>query len=124
MIGDFATAYSKADKIRSFYPASARLAAYWVLTAPPEKSTGDLERELSSILLTDIQVRAALASKALSRQELDAAEAHADVAVKSDPSRGHPEFVLAQVKMAKLVNLEAGRGGSSSVPMMGDNHNS
>jgi tetratricopeptide (TPR) repeat protein len=116
LIGDFATAYSKADKIRSLYPASTRLAAYWVLSAPPEKSTGALERELSSILLTDIQVRTALASKALSRQELDAAEAHADVAVKSDPSRGHPQLVLAQVNMARLVNLETGPGGSSSVP--------
>ena len=116
LVGDFSTAFSKAEQIRPQYSTSARLAAYWILTAPPEKSIEDLERELSSILLTDIEVRVALASKALSRQELNTAETHAEAAATSDPTRGYPQLVLAQVNMARIVNSETGRG-SSTVPM-------
>ena len=116
VIGDFPTAFSKAEQIRPQYPSSAKIAAYWILAAPPEKSTEDLEREISSVLLMDTEVRAALASKALSRQELNTAESHAEVAATSDPTRGHPQLVLAQVNMARIANSETGRG-PSSVPM-------
>jgi hypothetical protein len=59
---------------------------------------------MGSILPADIQVRTALASKALSRQELDAAEAHAEIVVLLDPDHGNPHLVLAQVSMAKIMN--------------------
>jgi tetratricopeptide (TPR) repeat protein len=113
LTGDSATAYSKVEPLRSVYPASSRLAAYWILTAPDEKSTKDLERDLSSILLADVQVRTALASKALSRQEIELAEAHAKAALSSDPPHGHPHLVAAQVNMARIVDHETGRGGSN-----------
>ncbi len=112
VIGDFSTAFSKAETIRPQYPTSAKVAAYWILSAPPEKPTEDLEHELSSILLTDVEVRAALAGKALNRQELDTAAVHAEAAVNSDPKRGHPHLVLAQVNMAWIVNSETGRRSS------------
>lgn len=113
LTGDSATAYSKAEPLRSGYPASSRLAAYWILTAPEEKSTRELEGELSSILLADVQVRTALASKALSRQEIELADSHAKAALSSDPSHGHPNLVAAQVNMARMMNHETGRGGSN-----------
>ena len=113
LTGDSATAYSKAEPLRPVYPASSRLAAYWILTAPDKKSTKDLERDLSSILLTDVQVRTALASKALSRQEIELAEVHAKAALGSDPPHGHPHLVAAQVNVARIVNHETGRGGSN-----------
>ena len=51
VIGDFPTAFVKAEKIRPLYPASTHLASYWVLASPPEKSVKELGSELSSILL-------------------------------------------------------------------------
>lgn len=113
LTGDFGTAYSKAEQLRAVYPTSARLASYWILTAPDEKSTEDLEGDLSSILLADVQVRTALATKALSRQQIELADSHAKVALSSDPPHGHPHLVAAQVNMATIMNYETGRGGSN-----------
>jgi tetratricopeptide (TPR) repeat protein len=110
--GDFATAYEKASRLRHIYPASTSLASYWIATSPLEVPTSDLEKELSSILLSDGQVRTALASKALSRHELDAAESHAQMGISWDRPQGHPQLVLAKVHMARVVDLEAGRSSS------------
>lgn len=109
IVGDFLRAFEKADRFRPLYSTSVRLASYWVLTAPPEKLTVDLEKDLGPILLTDIQVRAALASKAMNRQELEAAEGHAIAAVKLNTDHGHPHLVLAQVMMAWIMESNLGR---------------
>lgn len=113
IVGEYSQAFEKAELIRPLYPTSTRLASYWVLTAPPAKSTSGLEKELGPILLTDVQVRAALASKALNRQELELAEVHAIVAVKLNTNHGHPYLVLAQVTMAWIMESNLGRRAAS-----------
>jgi tetratricopeptide (TPR) repeat protein len=109
VIGEASKAFEKAERIRPLYPTSAKLASYWILTAPPEKSTAALEEELGPILLTDVQVRAALASKALSSQELDLGETRANAAVEGNAPHGHPYLVLAQVSMAWITDSNLGR---------------
>jgi tetratricopeptide (TPR) repeat protein len=109
IVNDRETAFQKAVELRVSYPSSARLAAYWILTSPIDKPTSDFEQELTTELLEDGQVRTALASKALSRHELDLAEEHANNAVSMDPAEGQPQLVLAKVYMAQLIDLEVGR---------------
>lgn len=109
ILGEYSQAFHKAELIRPLYPTSTKLASYWVLTAPPEKATLDLENELGPILLTDVQLRAALASKALGRQELELAEIHAIAAVKLNTNHGNPYLVLAQVTTAWIMESNLGR---------------
>jgi tetratricopeptide (TPR) repeat protein len=115
LVGDFSTAFSKAERLRPQYLTSARLAAYWIVAAPPETAIEHFERELSSILLSDIEVRLALARKALSRQDVKTAATHAEVAANLDPTRSDPQLILAQIDMALIAFSQAGPE-SSRVP--------
>jgi len=110
VVGDAPTAFAKAEAIRPLYPASAELACYWVSASPAEKTVKDVESELSSILLEDHKVRLALAQKALLQRDLDTAERHAEKAFALDSTQGQPKLLSAQICMARIVELEAGRG--------------
>ncbi len=46
IIGDSDAAHSKAKNLRSEYPASARIVAYWIASAPMDMRLADLERSI------------------------------------------------------------------------------
>lgn len=106
--GDLKTAFEKSESLRKVYPASTQLATHWILSSPPEKSTSDIESELSSILLAEGQIRTALAYKALAEHDLERAEEHAKLATLNDPTHGRPHLVLAKVNTARVVDFVRG----------------
>ena len=106
--GDLKTEFEKADVLRKEYPASPHVATHWILSAPPEKRTADLESELSSILLAEGQIRTALAYKALAEHDLERAEVHAKLATLNDSNHGQPHLVLAKIGIARVVDLVRG----------------
>jgi tetratricopeptide (TPR) repeat protein len=113
VVGDSPTAFGRAEQIRPLYPSSVHLAHHWILASPPEITAQDLERKLSSILLADSQIQFALACKALSQQDLGAAEIYADKAMSFDPAKTQPRVVATQICLAKIMRLEAGFGSAS-----------
>ncbi len=111
--GDMKTAFDKSEVLRREDPTSPQVATHWILSSPSERTTTDLESELSSILLDESQIRTALAYKSLAQHELDRAEAHARVAVQKDSSHAQPHLVLAKVAIARTVELVRGAGKTS-----------
>jgi tetratricopeptide (TPR) repeat protein len=113
VIGDSPTAFAKADEIRATYPSSVAIASRWILSSPQEITAQELELKLSSILRLDGEVCLSLAYKALSQQDLDAATDYAERAKTAYPQKGRPYLVLAEICMARLMRVEAGRGRPS-----------
>ena len=111
--GDSPTAFAKADKIRAAYPSSVAIASHWILSSPPEKTTQELEQELSSILRSDGEVCVSLAYKALNQQDLDSATDYAERAKTAYPQKGRPCLILADICGARLMRAEAGCGRPS-----------
>jgi tetratricopeptide (TPR) repeat protein len=103
------TAFDKASNLRRQYPASARLASFWVMTAPDESQTSWLADQLGSILSADAEVAVALAQRAVQRDELELASEHATAAKKSHPDSSQPLYVLAQVELRRALRNLSGR---------------
>jgi tetratricopeptide (TPR) repeat protein len=109
IIGDSGGAHEKAQRLRSEYSASARLAAYWVTSAPNDTQFADLERETSSILRTDAEVSLALARRALTESNFAAAERYAENAARVSPQWSQPQLVIGYIHMGQVVMGNVGQ---------------
>ncbi|HEY6253449.1 MAG TPA: hypothetical protein VI685_26120, partial [Candidatus Angelobacter sp.] len=97
--GDTATAYSKAQRLRSEYPASAKLAVNWVISSPPDIPLENLEKELSEEIRSDPEVALALSSRALMEMKIGVALVYAESAASSLPEASQPQLLIARSNM-------------------------
>lgn len=109
LVRDNHRAFGLASNLRKQYSASARLASFWVTTAPDDISANDLEQQLGSILGAEADVIAALAQRALQRDELESATTYATSANKLRPEWSVPHQVLAQVALRRALPGMSGR---------------
>jgi tetratricopeptide (TPR) repeat protein len=109
LVRDNRRAFELASTIRKEYPASARLVSLWVVTAPQEMQTGDLDEQVGSILRADADVLVALAQRAVQRDELELAASYATSARKLRPESSQPLQVLAQIELRRAQPDMSGR---------------
>jgi tetratricopeptide (TPR) repeat protein len=102
-------AFELASTLRVKYPASARLASFWVMTAPEHMQTADLAEQLGPILRGDADVLVALAQRAVQRDELELASDFGTSAKKLRPESSPPHQVLAQIELLHALPALSGR---------------
>jgi len=106
--GDTATAYSKAQTLRAEYPASAKLAANWVISSPLNVPLEKLENDLSGEIRSDAEVALAFSNRALTEMQIGKALAYAESAARSLPQSSQPQLLIARSNMGWIVQLEKG----------------
>ena len=111
LIGDADQSHVKAQALRGRFPASGRLAALWIATAPQTLGVEELEDGVNSILRSDPEVALALARKALSQRNIEIAEKHCEIA-KQAPKWSQPHIVFAQIAMGRALFGDFSSGGS------------
>jgi transcriptional regulator with XRE-family HTH domain/tetratricopeptide (TPR) repeat protein len=109
LVRDNRRAFDLASKLRKQYPASARLACFWVATAQEEMQTSDLDDQLGPIFTADPDVIVALAQRAVQRDELEVASRYAILAKKLRPESSQPSHVLAQIELRSALPGITGR---------------
>ena len=109
VVGDNRRAFDLASKLRRQYQASARLASFWVMTAPEEMQTSELDDQVGPILRADADVAVALAQRAVQRNELELASGYAMCAKKLRPESSQPRYVLAQIELRRALPDVRGR---------------
>jgi tetratricopeptide (TPR) repeat protein len=114
LAGDPNSCYEKASVLRKEYPGSARLAALWLTSAPKEISLSVLESEINSVLLTDAEVCAALARRAVMALALDKALEYADSANKLAPAWSQPHLIRAQALLGSALHIQFGFRGTTA----------
>jgi len=114
IIGDSETAHAKAANLRSEYPASSRLVAYWIASASKDTKFADLEKEIPSILRTDGEVSLGLARRALAESNFDIAASYADNAAHVTPQWSQPQLVRGYVNLGRVIAGNAGRSPAVS----------
>jgi tetratricopeptide (TPR) repeat protein len=121
IIGDLSSCHAKATVLRREYPASPRLAALWVMSAPKEVRVGALECEINSVLRTDAEVSVALARRALMDLAFDKALEYASSAQKSAPKWSQPHLILAQISLGSALHIQFGfraKGGMQETSLV------
>jgi tetratricopeptide (TPR) repeat protein len=108
--GDTEQTFQRADDLRKEYPASTRLATFWVLTAPQELSFPEIESNINSVLRTDAEVSVALARRALMRFVFASATIYANSAVARMPQWSQPHILIAQIEIGKAFGLAPAPG--------------
>jgi tetratricopeptide (TPR) repeat protein/DNA-binding XRE family transcriptional regulator len=102
-------AFDLASKLRKQYPASARLACFWVMTAQEDMQTADLADQVGPVLRADPDVVLALAQRAVQRDELELASGYAMSAKKVRPESSQSTYVLAQIELRRALPSLIGR---------------
>jgi tetratricopeptide (TPR) repeat protein len=112
LVGDTEQSYTKAGALRGRFPASGRLAALWIVTAPQSEGIEQLESGVNAILRTDPEVALALARKALAQRKFEIAEKYCQIA-RQAPKWSQPLIVLAQIAVGRALFGRISAGGSS-----------
>ena len=107
LAGDLSEAHSKATYLRQKHPASARLAALWITTAPRKVSLGEIEPAINAVLRSDSEVSLALAKRALLDLDFPTARKYADAARAFAPGWGQPLLTLAEICIGKAMRIDA-----------------
>jgi tetratricopeptide (TPR) repeat protein len=102
-------AFDLASTLRKQYPASPRLATFWVATAPDEMQINDIDEQLGPILRADPEVSAALAQRAVQQDQLELASDYATSSKKLRPEWSQPCQVLAQIELRRALPGAGGR---------------
>ena len=105
MIGDTEQTFQRANELRKEYPASTRLATFWVLAAPQGMSFAEIESNINSVLRTDAEVSLALARRALMRFDFAPATNYAEAAVAKMPQWPQPHILIVQVEIGRATGL-------------------
>jgi tetratricopeptide (TPR) repeat protein len=113
LVGDISTSHAIATSLRPRYPASTRLAALWLSTAPKEISLESLEHEVNSILRKDAEVCLALARRALLGRAFEKALTYTQTAIVSAPKWSQPHLVLAQIGSGRAFFADFRSSGSA-----------
>ena len=116
LTGKHETAYDKATALRKEYPNSTKLAANWVISAPPSASLSSLESELSDAIKNDGEVSLVLSQRALMEMDIGKGVAYAKSALRVLPESSQPPLFLARAYMGWIVRAEQGAGGSGLSP--------
>lgn len=106
---DFGKTFQLAAERRLNYPHSPRLAALWIMCAPPQTSVEELTRLLDSAVLVDPEVCVALARRFMMVHELSDARVYASTAVAAQRKWSQPYQVRAQIALGELVMELTGR---------------
>jgi tetratricopeptide (TPR) repeat protein len=106
--GDSETAFLKATALRQELPASAKLAANWIGSAPLSMKLDEFERNLSDELRSDAEVALALSRRALMEVKIDVALSYAEIATRGLPKSSQPLLVIARANMGWIVLAEKG----------------
>jgi tetratricopeptide (TPR) repeat protein len=114
LLGEHDAAYAKAEALRTEYPASDKLALYWIMSAPRSLPLSSLEAALGPAQRADADVSIALARRALMELNVAKGLAYAEAAAKAAPSASQPQLVIAQANMAWIAG--AGKGSSDEPP--------
>lgn len=116
LTGQNEPAYEKATALRKEYPNSTKLAANWVISAPPSTSLRSLESEVSDAIKKDGEVCLALSQRALMEMDIGKGVAYAKSALSVLPESSQPHLFLARAYMGWIVRAEQGAGGSGFSP--------
>jgi tetratricopeptide (TPR) repeat protein len=108
LVNDLSSCHAKAAALRKEYPASSRLAALWLSSAPKEVRLSVLEPDINSVLRTDAEVSVALARRALVERDFDKAFEYAQSANKSAPKWSQPYLILAQISLGRALHIQFG----------------
>jgi len=109
LVGDLKTCHEKAGLLRQRYPASARLAALWITSAPKETAVAELEgSDISSVLKANAEVCVAFARRAMVEFDFGKALTYANQALAAAQSWPQPELVLAEIYTAQAMHLQRG----------------
>ncbi|MDP9050439.1 MAG: hypothetical protein M3O31_06890 [Acidobacteriota bacterium] len=92
-------AFDKASALRETYPASGRLASFWIATAPEDTKTSELVDQVGPILRADADVALAVAQRGVQRDEFELAGEYALIVKKSRQDSSQPFSVLAQIEL-------------------------
>jgi tetratricopeptide (TPR) repeat protein len=111
LVNDLNSCHAKATVLRREYPASSRVAALWLSSAPKEVRFSALEPEINSVLRTDAEVSLALARRALIELSFEKAAEYAQSANKSAPKWSQPYLILAQISLGRVLYNQFGRQG-------------
>ena len=103
--GDAEQTFQRASNLRKQYPASTRLATFWVLTAPQDKPFSEIESDINSVLRTDAEVSLALARRASMKFNFASATEYANSAAAKLPQWSQPHILIAQIQIGKASGL-------------------
>jgi tetratricopeptide (TPR) repeat protein len=104
LVDDHKNCHEKATTLRQEYPASPRLTALWLSSAPKDIPMSSLEGEINSVLRLEPEVSLALSRRALTELEFERASAYAATAAQFAPMWAQPHIVLAQVNLGKALH--------------------
>jgi hypothetical protein len=107
LVDDHKNCHEKATTLRQEYPASPRLTALWLSSAPKDIPMSSLEGEINSVLRLEPEVSLALSRRALTELEFERASAYAATAAQFAPMWAQPHIVLAQVNLGKASEKPA-----------------
>jgi tetratricopeptide (TPR) repeat protein len=113
LVGDLPSCHTKASLLREDYPASSRLAALWVNSAPKEAPFSTLESEINTILKSDSEVCVALARRASGEFDFDNAFKYARTANTAAPTWSQPQLLLAQINLGNAIRIQSGFPGTT-----------
>src|SRR6266478_2764422 len=113
LVDDLPACHAKASLLRQEYPASPRLAALWVNSAPKEAPFSTLESGINSVLRSDAEVCVALARRALQEFDFENVFKYARAASTAAPTWSQPQLVLAQVNFGNAIRIQSGFPGTS-----------
>lgn len=111
LVGDITQSHRRAEALRIRFPASGRLTAFWIGTAPQVRTANDLEADVNSILRKDAEVALALGRRALSEKQFDLAEKYGAIA-KEVRRWSQPHLLAAQIAMGRALLGDFGLGGT------------
>jgi tetratricopeptide (TPR) repeat protein len=106
---DNGRAFALASTLREQYPASARLASFWVVTSPDQMQTAEIAEQVGPVLRGDAEVLVALGQRAVQRDELELASDYAKAAKTLRPESSQPHQILAQVELRHALPGKGGR---------------
>jgi tetratricopeptide (TPR) repeat protein len=106
--GNNEIAFSKATALRGEYPASAKLAANWIISSPLSMKVEDFELELSDEIRSDAEVALAISKRALLEVKIDVAISYAETAARGLPKSSQPPLVIARATMGWIVQADKG----------------
>jgi tetratricopeptide (TPR) repeat protein len=112
LVGDHLQGHAKADVLRGQFPASGRLAAFWISTAPEIQRVERLEGELNSVLRTDPDVALALARRAIPEKNFGVADKYCAIA-NQGRNWSQPHLCGAQIAIGRALFGDFSASGNS-----------
>jgi tetratricopeptide (TPR) repeat protein len=101
-------AHSIAAELMQEFPASTRVAALWISTAPRNAKLQDLESRLTDTLVEDLEVTVALGYAALFDDNLDRAEEYARHATSKAAGDPRAWLLFGVVLVKKEIDISVG----------------